>query len=215
MTKAWASVRPRMKASGATSISPLPRRFCELVGRQHVVERIEDRPQIGVDLLAQIARQKAEPLAGLDRGPRQDDPLDLAGHQQIDRGGDREIGLAGAGGAEPEHQLVLAHRLDVRRPAPAVRGAMRRLRVRNAGIVAPQAEALVVDLGLRQAHRRLDRGDVDLVAALEPLVEARQRRAGRPRWPKPGPAIDSRLPRGTSDTPSWRSMRSRCWSRSP
>ena len=28
----------------------------DLVGRQHVVERVEDRPQIGIDLVAQIAR---------------------------------------------------------------------------------------------------------------------------------------------------------------
>ena len=108
MTKARARVRPRMKASGATSISPVPSRLAQLVGRQHVVERVEERPQIGIDLLAQIARQKAQPLAGLDRRPRQDDALDLPGHQQVDRGGDREIGLAGAGRAEAEHQLAVA-----------------------------------------------------------------------------------------------------------
>ena len=53
----------------------------QLVGRQHVVQRVVERPQIRIDLLAQIAGQEAEPLAGLDRRPRQDDPLDLAGHQ--------------------------------------------------------------------------------------------------------------------------------------
>ena len=38
-----------------------------------------DRPQIGIDLLAQIAGQEAQPLAGLDRRARQDDALDRAG----------------------------------------------------------------------------------------------------------------------------------------
>ena len=67
MTKALDSVRPRMKASGAISISPLSRRFGDLLARQHVVERVVERPQIGIDLLAQVARQEAQPLAGLDR----------------------------------------------------------------------------------------------------------------------------------------------------
>ena len=48
----------------------------DLVGRQHVVERVVERAQIGIDLLAHVAGQEAEPLAGLDRRPRQDDALD-------------------------------------------------------------------------------------------------------------------------------------------
>ena len=156
MTKACASVRPRMKASGATSISPVPSRLRELLGRQHVVERVVERPQIGIDLLAQVAGQEAQPLARLDRRPRQDDPVDAAAHQQVDRGGDREIGLAGAGGPEAEDQLVLAQRLDIgrlRRASAARCGACGC----GTGVVAPQAEALVVELGLGEPQRGLDR----------------------------------------------------------
>ena len=47
-------------------------------GRQHVVQRVVERPQVGIDLLLHVAGQEAQPLAGLDRGPRQDDAVDLA-----------------------------------------------------------------------------------------------------------------------------------------
>ena len=49
----------------------------DLLSRQHIVERIIERPEIGIDLLAQIAGQEAEPLAGLDRRARQDDAIDF------------------------------------------------------------------------------------------------------------------------------------------
>ena len=41
----------------------------------HVVQRVVERAQVRVHLLREIARQKAELLAGLDRGARQDDAL--------------------------------------------------------------------------------------------------------------------------------------------
>ena len=81
ITKACARVRPRMKAIGATSISPLARRFANWSAGSMSFSASKIGRRYGIDLLAQIAGQKAEPLAGLDRRPRQDDPLDLAGHQ--------------------------------------------------------------------------------------------------------------------------------------
>ncbi len=72
------SVRPRMKASGATSITPFSRWAGDLLGVHHVVQRVEQRAQVRVDLGHQVAGQEAEPLAGLDRGAREDDPVDLA-----------------------------------------------------------------------------------------------------------------------------------------
>ena len=70
MTKQSLSVRPRMNASGATSICPRVDEPCRLVGVHHVVERVVERAQVRVHLLGEIARQEAELLAGLDRGAR-------------------------------------------------------------------------------------------------------------------------------------------------
>ena len=49
----------------------------EPVGVEHVVERVEERSQVRVDLREHVAREEAEPLPGLDGGPRQDDPAHL------------------------------------------------------------------------------------------------------------------------------------------
>ena len=46
-------------------------------GVHDVGERVVDRAQIGIDLVAHVAGQETEPLAGFDRGPRQDDAVDL------------------------------------------------------------------------------------------------------------------------------------------
>ena len=78
-----------------------------------VVERVIDRAQIGVDLVAHVAGQEAEPLAGLDRGTRQHQPFDQALLEQRHRMADREPGLAGPGGTFGEHQLVLAQRGEI------------------------------------------------------------------------------------------------------
>ena len=64
------------------------------------LRRVEQRPQVRVDLGDDVAGQEAEPLAGLDRRADQDDLLDRALAQQADRHADGEIGLAGAGGAD-------------------------------------------------------------------------------------------------------------------
>ena len=61
------SVRPRMKASGATSITPRSRCVGDPLGIHHVVQRVEQRAQVGIDLGHQVAGEEAEPLAGLDR----------------------------------------------------------------------------------------------------------------------------------------------------
>ena len=113
ITTALDSVRPRMKASGAISISPALQRALDDAGVHQVVERVVDRPQIGIDLLAHVAGQEAEPLAGFDRRPRQDDAVDLLALEQLHGVRDREPGLAGAGGAGAEHQLVPPQRADV------------------------------------------------------------------------------------------------------
>ena len=77
------------------------------VARLHeVVERVVDRAQIRVDLVAHVAGQEAEALARLDRRAREDQPLGMALLQQRDRVADREPGLAGAGRPLGEDELV-------------------------------------------------------------------------------------------------------------
>ena len=74
---------------------------------EHVVQRVVERAQVGVDLLVQRAGQEAEPLPRLDRGPGQDDPADLLGLQRLHGLGHGQVGLAGAGRADAEHDGVL------------------------------------------------------------------------------------------------------------
>ena len=68
---------------------------------QHIEQRVVERAQIGIDLLLEIARQEPETLAGLERGPREDQPLDAPLMQEMRAEGRREIGLAGARGPSP------------------------------------------------------------------------------------------------------------------
>ena len=77
------------------------------VGVEHVVQRVVERAQVGVDLLVQGAGQEAQALPRLDRGPGQDDPVDLLGLQGLDRLGHGQVGLPGAGRADGEHDRVL------------------------------------------------------------------------------------------------------------
>jgi hypothetical protein len=89
----------------------------DLLGGQAVVERVVDRAEIGIDLLLHVAGQEAEPLARLDRGARQDQPLDAAGDQLRHRLRHGEIGLAGARRPEREDHVVrdeLAHIMRLR-----------------------------------------------------------------------------------------------------
>jgi hypothetical protein len=78
ITKASLIVRPRMKASGATSMIAALEVVVDAIGVEHVVERVEEGPQVGIDLRLDVAGQEPEPLAGLDGGPGEDDPADLA-----------------------------------------------------------------------------------------------------------------------------------------
>ena len=70
-----------------------------------IVQRVEDRAQIGIDLFAHVAGQEAEPLARLDRRARKDQPLDDALLEQRDGIADREPGLAGSGRPFGETEL--------------------------------------------------------------------------------------------------------------
>ena len=137
----------------------------DAVGVEHVVERVEERPQVGVDLGLDVAGQEAEPLAGLDRGPGEDDPLHLFLGQRGGRHRDREEGLAGAGGADPEGDRVAADRVDVAFLVDRLR--------RDLGVaVAP--DDVLEDLRralvrVEGAGHRFDRPRGDLVPLLDQL----------------------------------------------
>ena len=78
-----------------------------------IVQRVEDRPQIGIDLLAHVAGQEAETLAGLDGRAREDDALDMPLFEQRHGMADGEPGLARAGGAFREHEFVALQRAQI------------------------------------------------------------------------------------------------------
>ena len=106
ITNASERVRPRMKAMGATSIWLRSKSRSTFSKLQQVVERVVERPQVGVDLLLQVAGQEAELLPRLDRGPGEDDAAHLAVEQAGDGLGHRQVGLAGSRGADAEDHVV-------------------------------------------------------------------------------------------------------------
>jgi len=85
-----------MNASGATSIVPRSMYVFSRLCIEHVVERVEERSQIGIDLREHVAREKAEPLARLAAGPREDDTRNLTVLQCGNGEGHRQVRLAGA-----------------------------------------------------------------------------------------------------------------------
>jgi hypothetical protein len=113
MMKASFSVRPRINASGATSMMFFSSILSTFSGSQQIVERVIKRPQIRIDLLLQAARQKAQPLARLHRRPHQDNPAHLLGIHRRHRHGDRQIRLARTRRPHAEGHIVLLNRLNI------------------------------------------------------------------------------------------------------
>src|SRR4029453_13879878 len=74
---------------------------------------IVDRTKIGIDFLPHVAGQKAEPLARLHSGSRQDDAIDFLALEHLDRVSNGDPRLAGAGWPRAEHQSVALQCADV------------------------------------------------------------------------------------------------------
>ena len=120
------------------------------LGVDHVVQRVVERAQVGVDLLAERAGQEAEPLPRLDGRAAQDDPVDLLGLQRLHGLRHREVGLAGAGGADAEGDRAGVDRLDVAL-------LVERLRADRAAAVGQDVEAQHVGRALlRLGAQHLD-----------------------------------------------------------
>ena len=183
-----------------------------LLGRHHVVQRVVERAQIGIDLLLHVAGQEAQPFAGLHRGAGQHDAVHLAGLQHRHRLRHREIGLAGAGRADAEHHLV-------RRPAPRYRppGPGCAARPRRGGCGSPAHRTAAAEDRYPhppagsppppRAGRRSRRVPGGATALPASACAASTRDAS--------PVIATRLPRHDSRTPSACSMRTMCRSWSP
>ena len=117
-----------------------------------ILQRVVDRAQIGIDLLAHVAGQKAEPLAGLDRGARQDQPLDDALFEQRNGMADRQPGLAGAGRPFGEDEFVLLQRAQIEILGPLRARTRRCLRVRD--LFEDGARRRRASLGKKRALQR-------------------------------------------------------------
>jgi hypothetical protein len=87
----------------------------DLLRVEHVVQRVEQRAQIGVDLGHQVAGQESQALARLDGGPREDDAVHLVARERGRRHRNRQERLAGARRPHAEGDGV--HRARSRRSA--------------------------------------------------------------------------------------------------
>ncbi len=143
----------------------------DLLGRQHVVERVVQRAQIGIDLLAHVAGQEAEALARFDGGARKDDALDDAALEAMGGVGDGDIGLAGAGRADAEHEIGLFQRANV--------GALhRRARLDDAAARGDLRLAVAGDALLaRMADEAVEIAGADRLAGGRALIELLQHAA--------------------------------------
>ncbi len=86
-----------------------------LVLHLEIEDRVVERSQVGLDLLRHVPGEEAQPLARLDRRPREDDPLDFLLAESGERHRHREIGLSRARGPDPEDDVVVPNRLHVAR----------------------------------------------------------------------------------------------------
>src|SRR4051794_17468922 len=130
------------------------------LGLEHVVERVEERPQVGVDLGHHVARQEAEPLAGLDGRAREHDAVHLAALERRHRARDREERLAGARRADADGDRLLPDRVDVRLLIDGLRRDLEAA-VAPDHVLEDLRRRLVV---LERAGHGLDRARRDLVA---------------------------------------------------
>jgi hypothetical protein len=108
MMKLRLRVRPRMKASGATSMVPRSSSRWAPSGSEQVVEGVVEGAQVGVDLGHDVAGQEAQALTGLHRRSGQDDPVDLAGLQRLHARATARYDLPVPAGPMPKVTTLLA-----------------------------------------------------------------------------------------------------------
>ena len=85
----------------------------KLFSTQQIGQGLPDRSHIGINLLGQIAGQKAQTLTRLDRRAGHNQTIDLAAQQHIGPVRHRQIGLASSGRAYAKDQLILAQHIQI------------------------------------------------------------------------------------------------------
>ena len=146
----------------------------DLLEAEHLVEGVVEGPQVGVDLLRQVAGEEAQALAGLHRRAHQQQAPHLIALQGVHGAGNGQVGLAGAGGADAKVDVVAQDGLQVGLligPPGADQGALEPHRQFRSGLVTiveqcldPGGLELKVD-GLGGQHLRV-RGDVEALQDL-------------------------------------------------
>ncbi len=150
MMKASFSVRPRMKASGAISMTPLGQVRLELVLIEHVLQGVVQRAQVGIDLGLQVSGQEAQFFPGLHRRTGQDDALDRLGLQRLNGHGHGHVGLARPRRADAEGDVTASDLLQVQLlPRRLGLEAARQAQPRQLGL-GGQAAALATHAGRSQ-----------------------------------------------------------------
>src|SRR4029077_6608001 len=135
----------------------------DLLGIEHVVERVEERSQIRIDLRLDVAGKEAQPLARLDRRPSEDHAADVAAREGGGGHRHRQEGLAGAGRADTEGDRVAADRVDVLLLIDGL-GRDPRVAVLPDDVLEDLGRALVL---IERAGDGLDRARGDLVSLLD------------------------------------------------
>ena len=80
---------------------------------QHIEQAVVQRPQIGVYLLLQVTRQKAQLLACLHRRAGQHDAGNIFGLERLDSHGHSKVGLAGTRRADAKGNGVVPDGVEV------------------------------------------------------------------------------------------------------
>jgi len=102
-----------MNASGAISMMRFSSIFCDFFGVNQIEQRVIKRPQVRIDLVLQIAGQKAQPLAGLDRGTREDNAAHLFFEQCIDGHSDGEKAFTSTRDPNTEDEIVRGYGVEI------------------------------------------------------------------------------------------------------
>ena len=91
------------------------KRLVHCVEPHQLVQGVVQGAQVGVHLLAQVTRQKAQPFAGFHGWAGQDDALHCAALQGVHGHGDRQVGFAGAGRANAKGDVLGGDVVQVQR----------------------------------------------------------------------------------------------------